>query len=152
MTIENEKWGVSFLFSDLYEKRGEAYLSNGDYLDGIRDYQRIFAGMPQYGKFIHRWHVLGNFGRNEKFYLDVKGSDVSLRDPRLWVKEASPKRSEVIDFDLGCTSDQVRTISSVTYDSAGIAVEQSSMPSDWSAIVPDSLGEELWDGVCQKKP
>lgn len=152
MTKENGKWGVSLL-NDLYEKRGDAYLSIGDYGRGILDFQRIFTGMPDYGKSTERWRGLGAFGHEQKFYLDVKASEpLSKPYPRLWVKRVGGKQSEVMEFQLDCLSRRLRQVSEVIYDTNNNVVGESSAGENWSDVTPDTLGEQLWSGVCQEKP
>jgi tetratricopeptide (TPR) repeat protein len=152
LTQDNGKWGISLL-NDLYEKRGDAYLSVGDFRRGIVDFQRIFVGMPDYGKFTERWRSLGAFGHGEKYYLDVKASEpLSDRFPRIWVKRIGAKQSEVTSFELDCSSRRLRVTTSIVYDAIGNTVGSSDVGEGWSYVAPDTLGEQLWNGVCQSKP
>jgi len=152
MTQDNGKWGISLL-DDLYEKRGIAYLNIGDFRHGILDFQRIFVGMPDYGKFIERWRVIGVFGHGEKFYLDVKASETRAnRTPRIWVKKVGTKQSEVMAFELDCSSRRLRMTSNVIYDINNNTLGGSDVNEGWSDVAPDTLGEQLWNGVCQSNP
>ena len=151
MTQDNGKWGVSLL-NDLYEKRGDAYLSIGDYRHGILDFQRIFVGMPNYGETTERWRPLGVFGHGEKFYLDVKASEpLSDRFSRMWVKRVGDKRSDVMAFELDCSSRRLRVTSNVVYDANNNTVGGSNAGEGWSDVAPDTLGEQLWNGTCQSQ-
>ncbi len=152
MTQDNGKWDVSLL-NALYEKRGDAYLSVGDYRRGILDFQRIFVGMPDYGESTERWRPIGAFGHGEKFYLDVKASaPLSDRSPRIWVKSVGAKQSEVMAFELDCSSRRLKVASNVVYDVNNNIVRGSDADEGWSDVAPDTLGEQLWNGVCQSKP
>jgi tetratricopeptide (TPR) repeat protein len=57
MLQDNGKWGVSLL-NDLYESRGDAYLRLGDYGKAIRDFQRIFVGIPNFANVTERWRCV----------------------------------------------------------------------------------------------
>jgi tetratricopeptide (TPR) repeat protein len=150
MTHDNGSWGVGTLLPGLYEKRGDAYLSIGDYKRGILDYHRIFAGAPDYEKFTERWRSLGNFGNRSKFYLDVKASQPMAKPfPRIWVKKVGAKKSEVMAFEFDCSSRKLAVTSSVTYDMNDNVIENSSIGEGWSDVTPDTLGEQLWNGVCK---
>jgi tetratricopeptide (TPR) repeat protein len=150
LTKENGKWGVSFLFSGLYEKRGDAYLSIGDYRHGILDFQRIFVGMPDYGKSTERWRFLGTYGNGEKYYIDVKSSEpLSKQFPRIWVKSVGAKTSDVMAFELDCAPRKYKVTSNVVYDKDGNVVGNGNVSGFWSDVIPDTLGEQLWNGVCQ---
>jgi tetratricopeptide (TPR) repeat protein len=148
LTKENGKWEVSSL-DGLYEKRGDAYLKIGDYKRAVLDFQRIFVGMPNFANFTERWRTLGSSAHGENYFLDAKSSEVSPAHPiRLWVKMAGAKHSQVMAFGFNCSTRQVSLKSSVAYDSNGAISDSSDLASGWSDIVPDSIGEQLWNGVC----
>lgn len=152
MLQDNGKWGVSSL-NDLYESRGDAYLRLGDYGKAIRDFQRIFVGIPNFANVTERWRSLGTFGHGEIFYIDVKSSEVPLgRTPRIWVKRVGPKQSTVMAFALDCSGRKLQVTSSVVYDLNNNTVGGSEVAEGWSDVAPDTLGEQLWTGVCQVKP
>ena len=152
LTVDNGKWGVSFLFQSLYEKRGNTYLSIGDYIDGIEDFQRIFVGMPEYEKSTERWRSIGSAVSGEKYYIDVKASvSVSAGYPRIWVKSVETKKSAVMAFELNCSSRKYRVTSNVFYDQNGNPSGDSDVSELWSDVIPDTLGEQIWGGVCERK-
>lgn len=148
---EEKKWTPSMM-SDLYESRGDAYLQLGDYARGIRDFQRIYRALPAFGDSTDRWRNLGTVGNGETLALDVKGSDVAPdHQPRIWLKRSGPKESRVIAFAVDCTSRKVRTTSSVAYDAKGDSIGGDS-GGTWDEITPDTIGEQVWTGVCEPKP
>jgi tetratricopeptide (TPR) repeat protein len=153
MMAGNEgKWSISLL-NDLYEKRGNAYLSIGDYGRGILDFHRIFVGMPNFGAYTERWRPIGVFGNGEKVYIDVKASDTqSDRFPRIWVRSVEAKRSEVMAFEIDCTARRLSISSNLVYDANNNMVGGSDAGQGWSDIAPDTLGEQLWNGACQSNP
>lgn len=152
LTVDNGKWGVSFLFQDLYEKRGNAYLSMGDYTDGIKDFQRIFVGIPEFGPSTERWRSIGSASNGDNYYIDVKASlPQSSRYPRIWVKNVGVNKSQVMAFELDCSSQKYRVTSNVAYDQKGNPVGDSYVSELWSDVIPDTFGEQIWSGVCQNK-
>jgi tetratricopeptide (TPR) repeat protein len=148
LTEVNGKWGIS-LINDLYEKRGDAYLQSGDYKHAIQDFQRIFAGIPNFANSVERWRPIGNFGHGDRYFLDVKSSNVSAKNStRLWIKDVGPKQSVVIAFEMNCSGRQINQMSSITYDLNDKVLNTSDYPSGWADVAPDTLGEQLWSGVC----
>jgi tetratricopeptide (TPR) repeat protein len=141
------KWAAS-LVNELYEKRGSVYIGLGDFRRGILDYQRIFKGMPDFASSTERWQPLGEFGHAEQYFLDVKASELS-RDkmPLIWVKAESSKAMEVMAFNIDCSGHQMRQSSSTKYDQ-NKAIIGSTGQGDWFPLTPDTLGEQLWNGVC----
>jgi tetratricopeptide (TPR) repeat protein len=148
LTEENGKWAIS-LVNDLYEKRGDAYLQSGDFKHAIQDFQRIFMGIPNFANSVERWRPIGNFGHGDRYFLDVKSSDVSANNSmRLWIKEVGAKQSIVIAFGMNCGGRQINQMSSITYGSNENILSSSDYPSGWADVVPDTLGEQLWSGAC----
>jgi tetratricopeptide (TPR) repeat protein len=148
LTEENGKWGIS-LINDLYEKRGDAYLQSGDYKHAIQDFQRIFVGIPNFANSVERWRPIGNFGHGDRYFLDVKSSDVSTTtSTRLWIKDVSSKQSIVIAFEMNCSGRQINQMSSITYGLNEQVLKSSDYPSGWTSVAPDTLGEQLWSGAC----
>lgn len=148
LTVENGKWAIS-LVNDLYEKRGDAYLRSGDYKHAIQDFQRIFVGIPNFANTVERWRSIGDFGHVDLYYLDVKSSNPSQGDStRLWVKDAGPKQTVVTEFGVSCSGRQINQVSSITYGLNDKILESSGSSGEWEDVVPDTLGERLWSGVC----
>lgn len=68
---------------------------------------------------------------------------------KLWLKLVSKKPGYTIAAqEIECGSKRIRQTSSVEYDSAGTPLKTLSMGSGWQPIIPDSLGEQLYTGVC----
>ncbi|MDE3148192.1 MAG: hypothetical protein KGL37_01875, partial [Acidobacteriota bacterium] len=92
---------------------------------------------------------LGAFGHDEKYYLDTKASEPLVNPARVWVKRVGAERSEVIEFQLECSSHQLRATSNAVYDAKGSLIGGSDVPGFWTDIAPDTLGEQLWNGICR---
>lgn len=149
MILENKgKFGISLL-NDLYESRGDTLLEIGDYVHGIRDFQRIYEGIPNFADSTERWRSIGTMGHGDKLYVDAKGSDVAPGNAqRVWLKIVAPKRTTVLAFAVDCQERRVRTTSSTLYDAQDNMLEKRPA-TDWSDITPDSLGEQIWTSVCK---
>jgi hypothetical protein len=68
----------------------------------------------------------------------------------LWIKEVRRDNGpySVEQFELNCGARQLRMVSSAEYDAAG-NFTGSHQGSEWTSIVPETLGENLYDGVCR---
>jgi tetratricopeptide (TPR) repeat protein len=147
---ENGSWQIS-LINDLYEKRGDAYLQANDFRKGVLDFNRIFHGIPNFADTVDRWRMLGTGANGEKFYLDVKS--VELPDngaARLWLRTVSKKGSYTVQsYDLECKTKRISQTSIVAYDAGGKILTSSESGGGWERIVPDTMGERFYDGLCR---
>jgi len=147
---ENGKWTVSLL-NELYEKRGDTYLKAGDYRRGVMDLNRIFKGMPNFAEGTDRWRALGIHGDGGEMYLDAKTAEFSTDGPvRLWVKTVGKKETETSAYELDCASKRINETTSIAHDPAGKVVRSSEVGSGWQRIIPDTIGEQLYNGACTK--
>ena len=136
------KWYDSFQLESSYEKRGDAYLRLNKYAAAIADFNRIYRGFPKIGDTIERWRDIGGYS------LDVKTSRISGGAPSLWIKK--PEKAGgfiVMNFLINCDARQIQQASAHIYDKEG-AAKSSDGAGLWSGVIPDTLGERLWDGVC----
>lgn len=144
----NGKWEVSFLLSNLYEKRGDVYLRAGDYRHGAADFKRLFVGVPNMANSVDRWRSLGKAVDGE-YFIDVKSTEFPIDSPvQLWIKTAGKKTSEKVSYEVDCKAKRINQTSFISYDSTGKVVASSEYSSGWQIIVPDSLGEQLFTGAC----
>jgi tetratricopeptide (TPR) repeat protein len=144
---ENGKWQVSLL-NELYEKRGDTYLKVGDYRRGVLDFGRIFKGIPNFADSTDRWRLLGRSADGEEYYLDVKSADFSREGVRLWIKTVGKKETQTIAYEMDCKMKRINNTSSITYDSRGKVMSSSEMGGEWQRIIPDTIGEQLYNGAC----
>ncbi len=145
----NGQWPISLL-NDLYEKRGDAYLRAGDFRRGVRDFQRIFVGIPNFAATVERWRVLGSSTNREEYYLDVKSAELAeATRPHVWVKSISKgKASLVMSYEADCKSRRLNQVSVTAYDAAEKLVSSSDVGTGWQAVVPGTIGEQLYNGMC----
>jgi tetratricopeptide (TPR) repeat protein len=145
---ENGKWSISLL-NELYEKRGDAYLQSGDFKRGAADFQRIYKGIPNFANSTDRWRLIGASTDGALYFLDVKTADFpSLGTARMWIKTSTKRGSETSEYQLECKARRLRTASFVRYDPNGKVLNSSDATTDWLAIIPDSVGERLYNGAC----
>jgi len=148
LTQQNGKWPVGLL-NDLYEKRGDAYLRIGDFRRGVLDFQRIFQGIPNFAEITDRWRALGVATSGSSYLIDVKGSTLPERGPvQIWIKKADPKHYEVMAFAVNCDTRQLRVNSSIEYRADNTVTSSDDSPGPWAGVIPDSIGEQIWNGVC----
>jgi tetratricopeptide (TPR) repeat protein len=147
---ENGKWDISLL-NELYEKRGDAYLQTGDFRRGAFDFQRIFVGIPNFADSTDRWREIGKTADGEAFFLDVKTADfASAGVAHLWIKTAGKKESQTVAYELDCKGRRMNTTSSATYDSNGNVLNSSEAISGWHGVIPDTIGEQIYNGACSQ--
>ena len=144
--------------SENYAHRGDAYWVLGNYKKAISDYQRIFEGLSKYIKeypdTLDRWKLFFETA-DSKEYVDVRTVDYSQANiVRLWlkgVKNTSDKLStdSLRETRINCANKTIETISVTNYDAKGNATG-SVNTAGWNSILPDTLGEALYDGMCRE--
>lgn len=154
---ETNGLAASFL-SENYAHRGDAYWVLGNYKKAISDYQRIFEGLSKYIKeypdTLDRWKLFFETA-DSKEYVDVRTVDYSQANiVRLWlkgVKNTSDKLStdSLRETRINCANKTIETISVTNYDAKGNATG-SVNTAGWNSILPDTLGEALYDGMCRE--
>jgi len=142
-------WEPSFILADLYVKRGDLYLQVRRFHDAFADFSRVFAGFGDYGKSIDRWRPLG--GRaGETIFVDAKtmafAPDIA---PALWLKTVGKESAYTVDaYEFNCSTRSINRTSTVDYDANGNVIRSSDAETGWQRTVPDSLGEQLLNGMC----
>jgi tetratricopeptide (TPR) repeat protein len=154
---ETSGLAASFL-SENYAHRGDAYWLSKDYRKAILDYQRIFTGLPKYIKeypdAFDRWKVFAATSDGEE-YIDVRTVDYSQpKIVKLWVKTiekkvGKPPTSGLREAHINCGSRMIDILSVTNYDVQGKPVG-SVNTAGWETILPDTLGEALYDGMCKE--
>jgi len=153
MLMVDNKQHSSFLLSGLYEKRGDTYLQSGDYRRGVIDFNRIFRGIPDMAEATDRWRPLGTSADGEQFYLDVKSFESGTNGPvRLWIKTVGKKETDTLAYEMDCKAARMNNTATTAYDSSGKLVKTSEASSGWQRIIPDTIGEKLFNGACSVRP
>ena len=148
--IEGEgKWQISMV-NDLYEKRGDAYLRSGDFRRGVLDFNRIFKGIPNFAGTVGRWRLLGASPNGQENYVDVKSVEFADNGPaRLWLKTVNKNKSYTAQsYDLDCKTRRLNLTSTVVYNKDDEIVSSSDLSGGWQRIIPETRGEQLFNGMC----
>jgi tetratricopeptide (TPR) repeat protein len=96
------KWAIGDLH-DLYQKRGDAYLRNNEFHSAVRDFYRVFKGIPDYADAVDRWRSLGKNRDNADQQIDVKTVRFpGVLTPQLTLKSTGKDGSytiQIYEFD-----------------------------------------------------
>jgi hypothetical protein len=86
---------------------------------------------------------------DEEYFIDVKSTDFPANAPvQLWSKTVKKATSEKVAYEMDCKAKRIAQTSFISYDAGGNVVSSSDYSSGWQVIVPDTLGEHLFDGAC----
>jgi len=142
----------SFILSELYLKRSDAYLKKGNWHRASIEFRRASA-IPSW--VADRWREIGptTDGQN---YIDMQTFDDTRKDSiKLWVKKASGSSESsgpysLVRFELNCPAGRLRTLSFANYDGSG-QLTGSRNGGVWQAIAPETFGEIVSSGACRAK-
>jgi hypothetical protein len=149
----NGKPMASTTIPDLYIKRSDAYLVKGDWRRATVDFRRAVNGFSTYADAIDRWREIGQ-AADTRNYIDMKTFDGARNDSiKVWIKQ-SPKLGgdespyKVLQFELNCRANQMRTLSFANYDAGGLIIGGGES-GGWGSVFPETLGEVLFNGACR---
>ncbi len=148
---EGHKWNDTGGFQ-IYEKRGDTFLRFGYFAKAVGDYQRAVRIWPDYP--MDRWKYI--FDRSKaRSFLDITTVERLNRNSySFWLKDEHPnaKQKEVSytlqKLAIDCSSRKMATMSHNEYDASGKVKSSYDVPSGWSTVIPDSVGERLYKGWC----
>lgn len=113
------------------------------------DFSRIFRGIPNFADSTERWRALGRTADQEDYFLDAKSAEFPSDGPvRLWVKMAGKRQTQTVEYELDCKTKRMNGASTVAYDSSGKILSSSEVGSGWQRIIPDTIGEQIYNGAC----
>jgi len=146
---KGDKWAIAQL-NELYEQRGDAYLRTGDFRKGVNDFNRILRAIPIFAGSVDRWRALGSSPNGTQYYIDVKTVEFSGSSPaRLWLKTVNKNESYIVQsYEVDCKGRRLDVTSTVVYSPNDEVVNSSEVSGGWQRIVPQSIGEQLYDGTC----
>jgi tetratricopeptide (TPR) repeat protein len=146
---KNHDHEPSFLLADLYVKRGDTYLQARQWRSAMADYRRAFEGFGDYGKSVDRWRSLGKNPSGEAF-VDARTAEFPPDGSRkLWLKTVKKNSTFEVDaYEINCSSREIALSSTVEYDANDKVVSSVDGTGAWQSIIPDSIGEGLYDGMC----
>jgi tetratricopeptide (TPR) repeat protein len=137
---------------EIYENRGDTYLRFSNYRKAIDDYRRCLRIWPDYT--MDRWKYLFDV-TNSKCYLDIETlvrQDKATYD--FWMKceyltaKLNQESHSIQNIAIDCSSKTLNTMSSIAYDANGRVIWSHDVPSGWSKVIPDTVGETLYRGWC----
>ena len=135
--------------SELYVMRADAYLKDNDVRLAIRDYNRA-ASNKDYAVVVwnDRWKPLDEQS-GEQLFLDIKTVDFTRPNtPVFWLKHVGKESDTLVyNYKINCASKQINSLGTIVYDSQGSVKNQTSSE-QWGAIVPQSIGEKMYLGMC----
>ena len=147
---ERKTWAMR----DAYEMRGGAYLLSGQLKLGVLDFQRIFNGVSILisAKPPDRWQLFGSTIK-EKSYIDVKSAEFPANaHAHVWIKSArSDKMSTAHAYEIDCKARSVRVTTEVEYGERDDILKTSELTGGWQRVIPETLGEQVFRGVCSAK-
>lgn len=154
--IEHERtdtWNPAYELSDLYTRRGNANLAARHYRAALADYRRVADVFPTFAPSAGRWRLISS-GKDSDIYIDGWTAEVSSDQPSFWIKTIDTSarnkgRSSVINHVINCSNRTIAVRSSTDYDPDGNAIRSFGSESSPSLIIPGSVGEQLYRGICR---
>jgi hypothetical protein len=81
--------------------------------------------------------------------LDVKTVEFSGDRVRLWIKSAGKGKGYTVrQFELDCRNRTINSGAGAIYSADGQIVGSSDVTSGWQSVIPDTRGEQLYNGAC----
>jgi hypothetical protein len=146
--VKNIKPFEDFIIAGLYGSRGDAYLNKGNYKKAAIDYARAKHDDSTYA--LGRWHLISKTSDTE-YYVDAQTLDFSKGNiVSLWLKSlyTNTQSYDQQNYQIDCSSRKIKSVSATSYNSLG-SVTNTGGELDWQSINPDSIGEILYNGMCQ---
>lgn len=145
--LKNSKPFEDFILAGFYESRGDTYLAERSFRKAGNDYARAHHTDASY--VVNRWKAISTNPEVE-YSIDTQTLDfTNANTVSLWLKTLRGKSGSSVEeqYQIDCSGREIKLISSMTHNSSGR--ETSFGPEgDWQPIVPDTLGETLYNGMC----
>jgi tetratricopeptide (TPR) repeat protein len=147
---KNTKPYDEFVLAGLYENRGDVYWRSKKFRRAVNEYNR--ARHMDRSFILDRWKSISKSTEKELF-IDTQTIDFAGGNAvSLWVKttmRGSAAYSEE-KYQIDCASRKMKLMGFVNYDSLGNPRTSRDSEKDWELIVPESMGEQLANGACQR--
>ena len=90
-------------------------------------------------------------------YLDSQNAEISdANTAKFWIKEVDTKQTTrgtytLEKYAVDCRDERIDMLSFLKYKAdGGNAIASSDVEAGWQSIVPDTLGERLYHGMCSQ--
>jgi tetratricopeptide (TPR) repeat protein len=137
-----------FVLGDLYTSRGDTSLLAGKFRNAAKDYARaITEGSTS---VMDRWKIISKTPDSE-YSVDIQTLDFSQGNiTSLWVKVLNTKTQNYSqqNYQIDCSGRKLKAASATNYNSIGNVIYTRPVQ-DWQSIVPESIGEFLYNGMCK---
>jgi hypothetical protein len=144
----------------LYVRRGDSYLKSSDYRRALDEFRAAAKEFPKCADSIERWRLISETPYR-KHYIDIRTADFSEKaSNRFWVKMlittqgrglADKVQETVSQWEIDCGSKRLRVLEVTSYDAKGGVIETIENEHWNNTIVPESIGEIIYTGVCREK-
>jgi tetratricopeptide (TPR) repeat protein len=154
---ENAKrggWNLSTVMPEQYVKRGDYYIGAGNYRAALTEYRRALDGFPESAQWTERWRFLFKSATDE-LYVDGRTAEFSETGmATFWLKLVNTSTnakgtSTVQNYSINCRSKTLNVLSVTRYDTSGTVTASSQYESGPQTIIPDTIGERLYLGMCR---
>lgn len=144
---KNEQPNKEFVLGDLYAKRGDAYLLLQNFRKASQDYTRAVA--KDSVSILDRWRLISKTPDTE-YYVDAQTLNFGSDNVSLWAKilNINTQGYSQQNYQFDCSGRKIKSAAATNYNSVGNVV-YTSPAQDWQSIVPDSIGEVLYNGMCK---
>lgn len=146
---EDKKPFKDFVLGDLYTSRGDAYLTSGNFQKASKDYSRaVYEGSTS---ILDRWRSISK-ALGTEYFVDAQIMNFGPDNVSLWVKilNTNTQGYSQQNYQIDCAGRRIKSASATNYNSLGNVMFTSPVQ-DWQSIVPDSIGEMLYNGMCVSK-
>jgi tetratricopeptide (TPR) repeat protein len=148
----NNGWSLQ---PDLYLTRSRAYLGAGDWYDAVIDFRRARNAAPYLSKFIddERWGEITS-SQIGRVYMDMKTFEVNRSEStKVWIKVVQGSGGDLEPYSLGqyeldCSKHQIRVNAIADYEASG-EPKASRQGGRWESVIPETLGEIMYNGACR---
>lgn len=137
------------ILAGLYSSRGDAYWSENNFKKAVAEYTRVAGADSTYD--LNRWKMFSS-NLNTTSYLDTQTLDVSTSTVSLWVRTINNNTSNYNEqnYQIDCAGKRIQSLTSVSYDAYGNELNTLGQQG-WESVIPQSMGEVLYNGVCSSQ-
>lgn len=151
---DNKDYVGGTSLAENYIARADALMKKSEFKKAVAEYARVSKANRFYKDTLvsDRWKIISKTTDTE-YAIDVATLDFSKGNmASLWMKSTnlSSQNYTQQNFQIDCAERKIRSLSATDYDSMGTALGLGSQTEQaWQSIVPESIGEVLYNGMCK---